>query len=106
MSVEIVQGDLEPDIQFTCSVNGTAEDISDSTARVLRWKKPGEETTVDVALTTVSLAAGTVKRVWAAGDTDIAGAHRGRVVVTRANGETQTFPSDGSWFIWFVNASE
>ena len=104
MSFEIVQGDLEPDMLLTCSVNGIVENISDSTARVMRWHKP-DGTEVDVALTTVNLTLGQVKRVWVAGDTSIPGIHLGRIIVTRANGENQTFPSDGTYFVWWVHPS-
>jgi hypothetical protein len=46
-----------------------------------------------------------VKRVWASGDSSQVGTHLGRVVVTRANGDPQTFPNDGSWFSWTVVAA-
>jgi hypothetical protein len=99
---EIVQGDLEPDLPLTITVNDSPEDISGSTVE-LRWRKPdGTFTTVD--LTTVDLSVGQVKRVWEEGDTDVVGFHQAQVAVTRPGGEVQTFPSDGSYYWWAVNA--
>lgn len=105
MSYNIVQYDLEPDLFLTASVNGDAEDLTGATALKLHWRKP-DGTVSDVDLTAVTLATGQVKRVWVAGDTDMVGWHRGRIVVTRPTGENQTFPSDGSWFIWYVHKSD
>lgn len=104
MSFEIIEGDLEPDMFLTATVNDEPEDISGSTVQ-LHWKKP-DATIVDVDLTAVDLTLGQVKRVWEEGDTDMVGWHRGRIVVTRPGGEVQTFPSDGSWFIWAVYSAD
>lgn len=101
MSFAMVQGDLEPDMILTLRINGVAEDISDQTAMVMKWKKP-DGTTTSVTLTAVDLAAGRVKRVWAAGDTDIPGRHYGQVRITRANGEFQTWPNRIENFQWEV----
>lgn len=102
MSYQIIKGDLEPDMLLTATVNDAPEVLTGALALQLRWKKPGG-TVVTVDLTAVDLAAGQVKRVWLAGDTDEVGAHRGQIVVTRPNGEMQTFPSDGSYVIWIVH---
>lgn len=99
---EIVQGNLEPDLRFQCTVLGQPEDVSDATSFVLLWLRP-DGTTTTVSLVAIDLSAGLVKRVWVAGDTSVIGLHRGRVLVTRGNAEPQTFPSDGSWFRWRVN---
>lgn len=103
MSFEIGQGDLEPDIGFSLTVNGAAKNISTAASYVLRHRKPDGTVIEGLTLTAVDLAGGLVKRVWAAGDTADLGVHRGWVVVTWAGGEVQTFPSDGTSYIWFVN---
>lgn len=109
MSFSLIVGDLEPDMFLTASVSDTAQDLSDAVSVELRWRKPdGTESLVD--LTVVDAATGQYKRVWEAGDTDMAGVHRGRIVVTwdgeddmtTADDEVQTFPNDGSWFLWLV----
>lgn len=102
MSYEIVKGDLEPDMQLNLTVNGAAKDISTAVSYQLRWKKP-DGTVSTVALASVNLAQGQVKRVWVSGDTDLVGIHRGQVVVTWSGSEPQTFPSDGSYYYWYVH---
>lgn len=101
MSYSIVEGDLERDMELTALLNGEAQSLVGALSIQLRWKKP-DGTVSLVDLTAVSLAAGTVKRVWVAGDTDQVGTHYGQLVVQHANGETQTFPNDGSYAIWNV----
>jgi hypothetical protein len=98
---EIIEGDLEPDLYLTILVNDEPEDISGSTVE-MRWKKP-DGTVETVSLTAVNLALGQVKRVWLEGDTDIVGWHKAQIIVTRPGGEVQTFPSDGSHFVWRVS---
>lgn len=101
----IVAGDLEPDMEIQVLVNDQAEDLSDCSATNLRWKTPaGTVSTVALVAGTGGLAAGRLKRTWVAGDTATAGRHLGQVVCVRGNGETQTFPSDGSYIEWYVNA--
>lgn len=96
MSFSLVVGDLEPDMTLTVSAS-----LTGASSYQLLWRKPdGTESTV--SLTAVDLAAGQVKRVWVAGDTAMAGVHRGRVVVTWPSAQPQTFPNDGTWFIWYV----
>jgi hypothetical protein len=102
MSFEIVAGDLEPDMQLNITVNSVAKDISAAVSYQLRWRKP-DGTVELVALDAVDLTTGRVKRVWEAGDTDQVGIHRGQVVVTWTGTEPQTFPSDGSFYYWFIN---
>lgn len=102
---ELVKGDLDPDMELTVTVNGVAQDLTAATTIKLRWLKP-DGTTADVTLTAVNLLAGKVKRVWVVGDTNLVGYHKGRIVITWANGETQTFPNDGSWHIWAVHKSD
>lgn len=104
MSFNIVAGDLEPDLPLTCTMNDAVEPIDDALAYVMRWRKP-DGTITDVALTAVDLENGQLKYAWQIGDTDDVGTHTGRVIVTRANGDRQTFPSDGKWFSWVVVAA-
>lgn len=97
----LIKGDLEPDMVLTAKLNDVAQDLTTATTINMKWIKPdGTESTV--ALTAVTLASGIVKRVWVAGDTDMVGYHRGRIVVTWPGAENGTFPNDGSWFIWAV----
>lgn len=98
---ELVKGDLEPDMPMIVTVDGTAQDLTAAVSLSLHWMKP-DGTVVDVALTAVNLVLGQVKRVWVAGDTDVVGYHRGRIVATWPSGDTQTFPNDGSWVLWAV----
>jgi hypothetical protein len=102
MSFEIVEGDLEPDMELSVTVNGEVKDLSAAVSYALLWRDP-DGTVGTLALEEVDLELGTLRHVWEAGDTDVVGAHRGQVVVTWAEGETQTFPSDGTHYIWFVN---
>lgn len=99
----IVKGDLTPNLDISCTVNGLAEDLSGNfVSAVMEWIKP-DGTALEVALTTVDLTQGKFTYAWQAGDTDIAGAHRGRVRVTRGSGVLQHFPSDGTYFSWKVS---
>lgn len=82
-------------IKLALTLGGSAIDISATGS--------GTHTLSDTATTArVDLTTGRLKRVWVAGDTDQAGTHRGQLVVTRSNGELQTFPNDGSAFIWNI----
>ncbi len=105
MAFRIIKGDLEPDLLLDLAVNGALEDINDATDPVMIWWKP-DDTTDEVDLTVVDADAGRVRYTWVDGDTDLVGMHRGRVRLTRGNGEDQTFPSDGSWFRWRVYSDE
>ncbi len=106
MSFSMIAGDLEPDMNLAAVVNGEPESLADGDIDTIElvWLKP-DETRETVPLTAVSLADGYVKRVWAAGDTDDVGVHRGRILVTYDSGETKTYPNDGSWFFWWVYAA-
>ena len=103
MSYSIVVGDLQQDLNLDLNV-----DLTTAVSYQLLWRKPDDTETL-VALTAADLTLGQVKRVWVAGDTDMAGVHRGRVVVTwegdipdPSDDRPQTFPNDGTWFIWYV----
>lgn len=105
----IVQGDLEPDLRFVLKVNDEVEDISDALEVTMRWLKPDgtfvEDRELEEDMGAGGFAAGCVKCVWEAGDTDVVGVHRAQVVVTRGNGEPQTFPSNGKYLSWKVHAA-
>jgi NADPH-dependent ferric siderophore reductase len=103
--LELIEGDLEPDMDLAVTVNGIAQDITSATTITLHWLKPNG-TVADVTLTAVDLTTGQVKRIWAAGDTSVVGYHRGRVVITWSTGEKQTFPNDGSWHLWVVYSKD
>lgn len=101
MSYATVQGDTEPSMQLTCYVNGSPENLTGSTDLRLRRIKP-DGTVDELTLTAISLALGTLKRVWGATDNDIPGRYLGQVVVTRASGGEQTFPNLREFFSWDV----
>lgn len=107
MAFHIVKGNLAPDLQIVLDVNGTAEDISDASAIVMRWVKPDGTIVEERELVEDDdgggLEAGAVKCVWEAGDTDVVGVHRAVVTVTRGNGDPQSFPSDGTAVLWEVH---
>ena len=102
MAFHLIEGDLEPDLSIAIVVNDAAEDLTDATDFEMLWKQP------DGSVSTVPLTApdplnGLLLRTWDAGDTDQVGDHYAQIVITRGNGETQTFPSDGSYVIWTVH---
>ncbi len=100
-----VQGDLEPDLVLTLVAPGAQAALATNTSLNLDWLRP-DGTRVSVPLVLVSTTLFTVKRVWVAGDTTVVGLHRGRVVVTAANGELVSDPasSDGVHHLWWVLA--
>lgn len=108
MAFTMVQGDLEPDMAIELKVNGEPEDISDALAFSMRWLKPDGSIVTAAALVEDidggGLETGRVKRIWVAGDTDVIGVHLAQIKVTRANGEVQTFPSNGTYVRWQIFA--
>jgi hypothetical protein len=101
VSYSLIVGDLESDMFVTAAVAGVADDLRDADTVELDWLKP-DGTRVTVPLVAVDAQVGQYKRVWEAGDTDLAGVHRGRMVVTWPTDEPQTYPNDGSWMIWYI----
>ena len=99
----LVQGDLEPDMVITLAAPGALASLPTATAVNLYWKKP-DGTIATVPLVVVNATTGQVKRVWAIGDTALAGLHRGIVQVTGANGEIASDPNDGTHLLWWVYA--
>ena len=102
MSFSLVVGDLEPDMEIDLATvaNGPV-DLTDATALTLQWEKP-DGTVSNVGLVLIDAPTGRVKRVWASGDSALAGTHRARAVVTWSNAETSTYPNDGSVIYWVV----
>jgi hypothetical protein len=95
---EIIQGSLEPDIVFPLVDSaGAALDLTGSTDLKMRWKK-SDGSVVEAALVEEDFEEGTLKRVWASGDTDLVGIHECIVTLLRANGELQKFGP----FYWWV----
>lgn len=102
MSFYLAVGDSEPGmILDALDSNGLPENLIDATAFHLRWHKP-DGTSVDVALTIVSLAVGSFVRHWTVGDSAIAGVHAGQIIVTRGSGGVEAFPRDGLYYYWTV----
>jgi hypothetical protein len=102
VSVSLVAGDLEPDLVVTLLLNGApVAGLASAQSVSLVWRRP-DGTAATVAMTVVDASAAQVRYTWASGDTSIAGTHQARVRVVHADGDPQTFPSDGSWFAWTV----
>lgn len=101
MSFDIVRGDLGPSLAITLTVSGAAQDVSTADSVELHWVKPDGTVMLD-DLTEVDATEGQFEMVWEAGDTDQIGAHLGQVIVTSGS-VVETYPSDGSMIIWFVN---
>ena len=99
MAYSLVVGSLEPEMKLSVSEADGPADLTDATAIELQWLRP-DGTVALVPLIGVDLANGIVKRVWSAGDTDIAGTHQGRVIVTPADLRQRTYPRDGTSFLW------
>jgi len=105
MRFEIVQGDLEPDLDFEVFEDVTEEELenlSDCTAFALRVELP-DGTRQIWAVAPLDAATGRMRHVWLAGQTEQAGQYKAQLVATRGNGEPQTFPSDGHYIRWRVN---
>jgi hypothetical protein len=100
MSYSCIRGDITQPMPLTLEVDGVATIIDDDATVQLRWTKPDGTTTL-VDLAEVDFSVGEVQRIWVAGDTDDIGAHSGQIVVT-VDGETDTFPNDGSLIWWWV----
>lgn len=103
MSYTLTAGDLLPDMKLNVSSGGAPADLTGAISIDLRWVKP-DGTVSTVSLVAIDLATGQLKRVWVSGDTDIAGPHRGRVVVAFPGPRTETYPNDGDHFLWHVYA--
>jgi hypothetical protein len=101
MSYFIVQGNLDPPLELTLLANGQPFDGSLHVVQ-LRWTKP-DGTTSTVTLDPVDATLGQYQRTWVAGDTDLPGIHRARVIATKA-GRPRHFPSDATFVAWRVAA--
>ncbi len=103
MSYNIVKGDLGIPLPLTITSSGTAVDTTTADSVQLHWRQPDGTVNVD-DLTAISAVAGQYKMDWEDGDTDQIGPHVGQIVVT-TGAVIETYPSDGSNIIWFVNPS-
>lgn len=103
----LVVGDLEPDMEI--DVSGQLALLTGATSLALEWYKPsadgsgGFDAPIQVPLVAIDLTTGRVKRVWAAGDTDRAGIHKGRVIITCSNSELMHYPNDGTFLYWVIS---
>lgn len=101
-SYTIVQGDLEPPMPVALFANGLPFAVPGTSTVQLRWRKPGGAVAV-VSLTEVNGALGQYTRTWIPGDTDLAGAHEGQVLVTAIDGRVRTWPSGVIPISWTVS---
>lgn len=101
MSYEIVTGDLGPSMPITVLCNDEPVDTSAADTVELHWVMP-DDTLRTSTLTEVNAEVGQYVMDWESGDTDQIGVYFGHVVVT-TDDIPQTYPSDGSRLIWFVN---
>jgi hypothetical protein len=104
----LVVGDLDPDLvlhlQEPNNTNTALQtiDITGAQAVAMRWRRP-DGTVVTRALEVVDAAGGLVRYRWQAGDTSQSGQHRIHVVITWANGDPQTVPSDTTFYAVAIN---
>lgn len=107
MASTLIVGDLEPDLILQClepsGVNGGVQaiDLSDSIGVALRIRRP-DASLVTRTAQIEDAARGLVRYVWTTSDTNQAGQHRGQIVITWANGEVQSVPSNGSYYVWTI----
>lgn len=110
MAASLIVGDLEPDLILQClepsGVAGGVQaiDLTGAAGVSLRIRRP-DSTVVTRTAAIEDATRGLVRYVWVPNDTAQTGQHRGQIVITWANGENQTVPSDGSTFIWTINPS-
>lgn len=94
----IKQGDTAPAITRTLKElkSGKLEvvDLSAATGVIFRWRLVPTRDTSTATGQIVDAVNGLVQYEWAPGDTDVVGNYEGEFVVTWADGDTQTFPSD------------
>lgn len=104
----LVSGDLKSDMLITLSAPGAIAALPTAQAANMLWTKP-DGTTVTVPLIVVSPGNGTsgavLKRVWSAGDTALAGLHKGTVRITDSAGNLCSDPNDGSHMCWWIYAA-
>lgn len=91
------EGDTAPDLDIEID---DGANLTGATSINLEVTRP-DGTEVILALTSVDLVNGLVKREWSAGDTDIPGVHSA-IVRLVLGGDPQTFPADGSRLQWVV----
>lgn len=109
MSTNYGQGDLLEPLSMTLTINGAAFVLNGGTDTLsLRWKSKtfagvDQGTPQARVPTIVDAATGQITYAFVAGDTDLAGMYFGQVTVTRS-GKPISFPDDGTYFQWFVNA--
>lgn len=114
MSYSIVQGTLDPSMPMAISAGDDTYALDPETDTVVfKYKDPnGEVHEVELDLETpyvedppegelVDAAAGQLRRIWVAGETDTPGIYEGRLFVTR-NGRPRAFPNDTLPFVWTV----
>ena len=101
MAYSLVQGDLGEPLVVDLAVTAAISALATAQSVQLRWAKP-DGTVSTVAMAVVDAVAGTVQRVWVAGDTDQAGLHKGQVLVTDVSGNPITDPNDGTYLYWWI----
>lgn len=101
------QGDQAPPLPVTA----TNPDGSTFTGFVggsnfqLKWWPPDGSGPLLVPLQTVNLSLGQLQKALVVGDTSIPGLHKGRVQFLTAANQQETWPSDGTYWLWYVNPS-
>lgn len=101
MSWSCIQGDTLETMPLQLIRNDVAYPLEEGDTIVLHYIDPDGDT-FEKTLTVVDEETGQLEAVWEDGKTDIVGAYRGQVKVTRL-GETLTFPDDGAKIIWWVH---
>lgn len=107
MTYSLVTGNLKPDMLITLVAPGAIAALPTAQSANMLWTKP-DGTTVTVPLIVVTAGNGVsgavLKRVWSAGDTALAGLHKGTVMITDASGNPVSDPTDGTHMTWWIYA--
>lgn len=109
MATHFGKGDLLVPLEITLTQNGTVFPLIGGDTLSLRWSigDPANPGTTRVQVVPIVVnppgTDGKIKHDFTAGQTDVVETYFGQVTVTRG-GKQISFPDDGSWYIWSVNA--
>lgn len=96
MTFRIKQNDTSPELEAALSdATGTAINLNGASVR-FHMRRAGGPVVVDAAATIVTAAAGLVRYVWTAGNTNTAGSYQAEFEVTYGDGSIETFPNSSN----------
>lgn len=100
MAYEIRQGDRRPHYRIQLTGNGVPVDLTGAVSvHFIMKPAAGGTAVVDTDGTIITPATGVVEYAWDADDTTTSGSFAMKVRVVWGGGETQTFPSSGSFAV-------